>query len=290
MRLLIGAVFFLLALTGAIMTFFDFRDLALRIINSKLALRNTGIIRDQAFGPEPWQRLDIYTRADAGGSRPVIVFFYGGRWTEGAKELYPFVGAAFAKRGFLTVIPDYRKYPSVRFPAFVEDGAKALAWVHDHIADYGGDPKRIFVSGHSAGAHIGALLAANPAYLEREGKIRSEVIRGFAGLAGPYSFTPDEPDLQDIFGPPDRYPSMQVTTFIDGSQPPMLLLYGDADTAVKRYNLDRLALRIKEKGGSVRTIVYPGVDHLWILGALSWVNFRGPPVLDDITAFFGAVK
>jgi len=266
------------------------RGFGFQLVNLAPALGSTAIIRDEAYGPEPWERLDIYRRPASAAKRPVVVFFYGGRWTTGSKELYRFVGDAFAKRGFITIIPDYRKHPAVRFPAFVEDGAKALAWVHDHSAGFGGDPDRIFVAGHSAGAHIGALLAANPAYLEREGKSRSAVIRGFAGLAGPYAFTPDELDLEDMFGPPERYPQMQVTSFIDGREPPMLLLYGDADTAVKRVNLDRLAARIKEKGGRVHSIVYPGVSHIWILGALSWLNFRGPPVIEDITDFFNSVK
>ncbi|MGO8953261.1 MAG: alpha/beta hydrolase [Rhodomicrobium sp.] len=278
-------------IAGGVLAVYDLHALGLRLLNLAPAFSGTAIVRDAVYGPEPWQRLDIYgpprrkTR-----NLPVVVFFYGGRWTVGSKEIYRFAGDAFAKRGYIAVIPDYSKYPAVRFPAFVEDGAKALAWAYDRIADYGGDPRRIFVAGHSAGAHIGALLAADPSYLAREGKDRSAVVRGFAGLAGPYAFTPDEPDLEDIFGPPERYPAMQVTTFIDGTQPPMLLLYGDADTAVRRYNLDRLEARIREKGGVVKSIVYPGVGHLWIVGALSWVNFRGPPVLDDMLAFFGSVK
>ncbi len=255
------------------------------------AFSRTTITRNVAYGPEPWQTLDIYLPPSASTRHlPVAVFFYGGRWTTGSKEIYRFAGDAFAKRGYVAVIPDYRKYPQVRFPAFVEDSAKALAWVHDHIADYSGAPDRIFLAGHSAGAHVGALLAADPSYLARLGKDRNAVIRGFAGLAGPYAFTPDEPDLQDMFGPPERYPAMQVTTFIDGRQPPMLALYGDADTAVKRYNLERLEGRVREKGGSVKSIVYPGVDHIWIVGALSWVNFRGPPLMDDIMAFFASIK
>ncbi|MGO9174318.1 MAG: alpha/beta hydrolase [Rhodomicrobium sp.] len=276
---------------GAVLTAYNLNALGLRLLNLAPALSGTKIVRGAAYGREAWQRLDIYAPPGREARNlPVVVFFYGGRWTLGAKETYRFVGDAFAKRAYIAVIPDYSKYPAVRFPAFVEDGAKALAWVYDRIADYGGDPGRIFVAGHSAGAHIGALLAADPAYLAREGKDRSAVVRGFAGLAGPYAFTPDEPDLKDIFGPPERYPAMQATTFIDGSQPPMLLLYGDADTAVRRYNLDRLEACIREKGGVVKSIVYPGVDHLWILAALSWLNFRGPPVLDDTLAFFGSVK
>jgi len=266
------------------------QSLGLAVVNLAPAFSRIKI-DGAAYGPDGWQRLDIYMPPESEKLKlPVVVFFYGGRWTTGTRESYRFVGDAFAKRGYIAVIPDYRKYPAVRFPAFVEDGAKALAWVHDHIADYGGDPGRIFVAGHSAGAHIGALLAANPSYLAHEGKNRNSVIRGFAGLAGPYAFTPDEPDLEDIFGPPERYAGMQVTTFIDGTEPPMLLLYGDADAVVKRANLDRVVARIREKGGRANSIIYPGVGHMGILGALSWVNFRGLRVRDDMLAFFDTVR
>jgi acetyl esterase/lipase len=269
---------------------FRFQSASLWAVNLAPAFSGTRIERGTAYGQEAWQRLDIYTPpARAERARPVIVFFYGGRWTGGSRENYRFAGDAFARRGYIAVIPDYGKYPHVRFPVFAEDGAKALSWVYDRIAGYGGDRDRIFVAGHSAGAHIGALLAANPHYLAREGKDRSAVICGFAGLAGPYAFTPSEPDLEDMFGPPGNYSAMQVTTFIDGTQPPMLLLYGGSDTTVRRYNLDRLEARIREKGGVVKSIVYPGVDHIWIAGALSWANFFGPPVLDDMLTFFNAI-
>ncbi len=288
---MVRAQFALIFLAGAVLAVFNLQSLGLGILNLAPAFSQTKIVRGTAYGPEASQQLDIYIPAQQSARRlPVVVFFYGGRWTTGKKEYYRFAGDAFAKRGYIAVIPDYRKYPRVRFPAFAEDGAKALAWVFDLIADYGGNPDRIFVAGHSAGAHIGALLAANPAYLAREGKERSAVVRGFAGLAGPYAFTPDEPDLEDMFGPPERYPAMQVTSFIDGTQPPMLLLYGDADTQVRRFNLDRLETRIREKGGVVKSVIYHGTGHLWIVAALSWVNFRGPPVLGDMAAFFDSIR
>jgi dipeptidyl aminopeptidase/acylaminoacyl peptidase len=130
------------------------------------------------------------------------------------------------------------------------------------------------------------LLVADRHYLAAEGKNTHKVIKDFAGLAGPYDFTPDAPDLIDMFGPPSRYPQMQVTTFIDGHEPPMLLLWGTADKDVYRSNLDKLVNRIHEKHGRVRTIIYPGVDHVRIVAALSWYNPQGTPVLQDITQFF----
>ncbi|MFO0706075.1 MAG: alpha/beta hydrolase [Nitrospira sp.] len=247
----------------------------------------TAVLRDVSYGSLPSQKLDLYLPAgSADQPRDVVVFFYGGRWSYGAKEEYRFVGATFASKGYVVVIPDYRKFPEVRFPAFVEDGAKALAWVHDHIAASHGDPGRIHVVGHSAGAHIGALLTADARYLAREGKNRSAVVRDFVGLAGPYAFTPTDPDLIDMFGPPDNYPAMQVPTFVDGTQPPMLLLYGDDDTVVKQYNLDKLETRIAERGGCVRSIIYPSVSHSGLLRALSWFTLNSASVVDDIAAFF----
>jgi len=247
------------------------------------------VVPDRAYGPEPSQKLDIYIPADATDKQlDVIVFFYGGRWTYGGKEDYRFVGAAFAGKNFIVVIPDYRKYPQVRFPVFVQDGAKALAWVYEHITAFDGNPKRIHVTGHSAGAHIGALLAADAHYLANEGKERALVIHDFAGLAGPYAFTPDEPDLEEMFGPPKNYPNMRVTTFIDGKQPPMLLLYGDADTTVKYTNLEKLEQSIKKQGGCVQTKIYHDVDHIGLVGALSWFNAHGISVVDDIPRFFNS--
>jgi acetyl esterase/lipase len=258
---------------------------AFTVANLPTYFEEITVVRDRMYGPNPSHLLDIYTSAHASNQlREVIVFFYGGRWKEGTKNDYRFVGATLVGRGYIVVIPDYRKYPDVRFPTFVEDGAKALAWVHDHIAEWQGDPQRIHVVGHSAGAHIGALLAADAHYLADAGKDRS-IIRDFVGLAGPYSFIPSDPDLQDLFGPPTNYPNMQVTTFIDGGQPPMLLLHGEADTRVKPYNLEKLRQRITEQGGCVRAITYPDVGHSGILAALSWLNPSSAPVVEDIVRF-----
>ena len=265
--------------------------LAFMTANLPAYFSNTTVLHDYVYGPDPVQKLDIYRPNDARGrALDVIVFFYGGRWTNGAKEDYRFVGATLAEKGFVVVIPDYRKYPQVRFPVFIQDGAKALAWVSDHITEWHGNPARIHVLGHSAGAHIAALLTADPQYLSDEGKDRSLTIYDFAGLAGPYAFTPDEPDLEDMFGPPQNYPRMQVTTFIDGTQPPMLLLYGNRDTAVKLANLEKLEGRIRQRGGCIQSRIYSDVDHTAILAALTWWNLKGVPVLDDITTFFRSCK
>ncbi len=276
-----AAVFALAACTSA----------GLAALNLPSHFNNGQIVTDIPYGAGADNKLDIYIPTHPADKKlDVVVFFYGGRWSSGAKEDYRFAGAAFSDRGFIAVIPDYRKYPGVRFPLFVEDGAKAVSWVYDHIDAYGGDPRRIHLAGHSAGAHIGALIAVDPHYLAAFGKKRSDVVQDFAGLAGPYSFTPDEPDLIDIFGPPANYPRMQVTSYVDGNQPPMLLLRGDKDTTVKRENLDKLQAKIREKGGCGRSIVYSDIDHVDILVALSWAGKRGADVADDMAKFFREPK
>ncbi len=255
------------------------------VANSPLALFEGDVAKNISYGDEPWEKLDIYTppgmiQAD----RPVIVFFYGGRWTTGKRENYAFVGNALAAQGFVTVIPDYRKYPQVRFPAFVEDGAKAVNWVHENIEEFNGRPDKLFLAGHSSGAHIAALLVSDERYLENEGSALDS-IRGFIGLAGPYDFIPEAEDLKEIFGPPSNYPQMQVTTFIEGTEPPMLLLHGDADQTVEQFNLDRLALKIDEMGGETQQIIYEGVNHIEIVGAFSWFWRKKASVIQDIADF-----
>ena len=106
---------------------------------------------DIAYGDDPRQTLDVYVPADKAAHAPVVVFFYGGSWQSGDKNGYRFVGQALASRGLVAVVPDYRLYPPTTFPGFIEDGARAVAWARAHAADYGADPDRLFVSGHSAG-------------------------------------------------------------------------------------------------------------------------------------------
>ena len=253
------------------------------VVNAPTHFDKVKVIDNVAFGPASWQHLDIYIPPDLTKDKklPVIVFYYGGRWEEGSKNLYKFVGSALAKEGYIVAIPDYRKYPEVKFPIFVEDAAQSLSWVYDHIDEYGGNKNEIHIAGHSAGAHIASLLATDARYLKHQGKDRSKVIRDFVGLAGPYDFTPNEKDLQDMFGPPSNYPQMQTTTFIDGKQPPMFLLWGKKDQYVGEFNMNKLAARIKEKGGCIETKIYPDTDHIWLLGDLSWIGNNKHRILRD---------
>lgn len=236
---------------------------------------------DVPYGTDARQRLDVYRPAQPGaGPAPVIVFFYGGNWETGKRQDYRFVGQAFASQGFVAVVPDYRLFPAVRYPAFVEDGAAATRWVIANAARLGGDPKRIFVAGHSAGAHTAIMLAVNPAFLGAD----RAALAGAIGLAGPYDFVPEGRN-REILDADGGGPSAMPVDYVDGSAPPLLLMTGDDDTTVRPGNTERLAARIRARGGAVEVVTYPSVGHARIVAALATPFTWMLPVRKDIVGY-----
>jgi acetyl esterase/lipase len=217
---------------------------------------------------------------------PVVVFFHGGGWQEGDKAMFRFVGAILAARGYVTVIPNYRLYPAVRFPAFVEDAAAAVAWTRGNVARHGGDPHRIFLMGHSAGAYLAAMLTLDRQWLAAEGLDADRDIAGMIGLAGPYDFLPlHDRRLEEIFAPAGDLSRSQPISFARGDAPPILLASGAGDSVVRPGNTERLAAAIRGDGGQVEEKRYRVVGHSLILGCLVWPLRWAAPVLHDVTGF-----
>lgn len=241
------------------------------------------VAREQVFRDGPRGRLDLYAPRRRGGEPlPIIVFFYGGSWNSGTKDGYAFAGRALAARGFLVAIPDYRLVPEVRFPAFLEDAAAAVRWVRAHAGRYGGDPDRIVLAGHSAGAYNAAMLSLDPRWLGRD----RPAIRGFAGLAGPYDFLPfDTPASRAAFGEAPDPPATQPVRFASPGDPPALLLVAGKDDLVRPRNAISLAAALRGAGVPVEVRTYDKIGHIGILTALSRL-FRGKaPVLRDLAEF-----
>ena len=238
-----------------------------------------------SYGDSPRQRLDVYVpRGRAAASSPVVVFFYGGRWQEGERASYLFVAQALVAQGFVVVVPDYRVYPAVQYPGFIEDGARAVAWTRREIGRFAGDPARIFLMGHSAGAHIAAMLAYDEEFLAREGLRRSDV-RGFIGLAGPYDFLPlTDADLFGVFSAASPLEATQPIRYVRGGEPASLLITGDADTTVKPGNTVRLAARLREKGSTVVERHFGSLNHYTLVARLA-APMRDDALVDTIAAF-----
>ncbi|ALM85790.1 alpha/beta hydrolase [Bordetella sp. N] len=240
---------------------------------------------DLAYGPSPRQRLDIYAPIDARNA-PVVVFFYGGNWRTGERADYRFVGDALATHGIVTVIADYRLYPEVAYPGFLQDAALATAWTYTHIARYGGNPGKLFVAGHSAGGYIAAMLALDPRWLAGVG-MQTTQLAGLIGMAGPYDFLPiTGRDLRPIFHYPDTPPDSQPINHVTAAAPPALLVTGTADTTVDPVrNTGHLGQVLQGAGASVQVIRYPNVGHKLLIGSLSRPMRWRAPVLDDIVSF-----
>ncbi len=235
------------------------------------------------------QKMDVYAPKGTAATAklPVVVFIHGGSWRDGDRGGYAFAGKAFAREGFVSVVIDYRKVPEVRFPDFMVDAAEAVAWTRGNIAAYGGDPSKLFIAGHSAGAHIGLLLTLDPTYLRSAG-VPDGSLKGAIGLAGPYDFYPFTSDAAvQAFAGAD--PAMtQPITYANGAAPPLLMLHGDADDIVLPRNSTALAAKVNGAGGRAEVRSYAGVGHVGIVQSLSPLWKGKAPVLTDAANFVRA--
>ena len=245
--------------------------------------------RDIAYAPGPRGGLDVYAPRDPGQPLPVVIFFYGGNWNSGSKGDYAWVGKSLAREGYVVVIPDYRVYPQVRWPDFLRDSAKAVGWARDHAGQYGGDPRRLALMGHSAGAYNAVDLALDFRWLAEVGIDPSRDLRAVVGLSGPYDFLPlRSEELKTIFGPEAQRRDTQPISHVAAGAPPMFLATGDKDDIVDPGNSDRLAAALAAKGGAPQVVHYPKLNHAMTIGAFAAPLGWTAPVKRDVLAFLKA--
>jgi acetyl esterase/lipase len=230
--------------------------------------------------------LDVY-RPHQAGPAPIVVFWYGGSWQYGKKERYRFVGAALASQGYVAVLPDYRVYPEVKFPGFVDDGAAAVAWVVNHAAEIGGDPRRVYLAGYSAGAHLAAMLAYDETRLTRAG-VPVGTIRGFIGLAGPYALDPNDDTLRTIFSSPYTLADWQPVRFVTRDSPRALLIHGEADGIVAVRHAHAMAQTLAAAEVPVTLRTFPTRGHGDPIAGFASLAPDKLPVLEEIRAFIAA--
>ncbi|MGN6516615.1 MAG: alpha/beta hydrolase [Rhizomicrobium sp.] len=260
---------------------------AVRILDTFVPRRGYALRRDVAYGAEPRQKLDIYIPDNLAAPAPVLIFLHGGSWQFGDKRQYRALGWSFARKGIVTVVANYRLFPPNGFPLFVEDGARAFRHVHEHAQSFGGDAARVFLCGHSSGAYIAAMLAANSDYLRAAGA-DPLAPRGVIGIAGPYDFLPlKDPVLIEVFGG-DDVPETQPINFVDGKRAPMLLAHGRDDTTVGAGNSKRLAQKLQSFGSEVVVRYYHGTGHIGILLSLAPGFRKRTTLYQDMLDFIAA--
>jgi acetyl esterase/lipase len=251
--------------------------------------------RDLSYGAEPRQRLDVYApRQDASAprqssDRPVVVFWYGGSWVKGSKAQYGFVGTTLAEHGIVAVLPDYRLYPQVSFPAFDADGGNAVAWVERHAREFGGDPGNIVLMGHSAGGHTAAFLALNHAFLRKYGA-DPDCVSGLVGLSGTYVLVPDTDELRATFPAPYTEADWQPIRFVDADAPPTLLLHGLSDKEVAPREAQELHDALARAHVPVELHLYPHRGHAATVASFSLIARRYTPALTDTLEFISGLK
>lgn len=242
---------------------------------------------DAHYGAEDRQVLDVYAQKQTRAA-PVVIFWHGGSWATGDKTQYRFVGGTLAKQGFVAVLPNYRLYPEVKFPAFMDDAAAAVAWVQTHAREYGGDPQRVVLMGHSAGAQIASLVAYDSTYL-RHAQVDVNTIRGVIGLSGPYALDPNSDQLRTIFAAPYAHANWQPVAHVDANAPPTLILHGRKDTVVSVRHAEKLQAALEQVQVRVESEFYPDANHAATIAPFAWVSPSRLPVVDRCVGFIRSV-
>ncbi|MBX9593362.1 MAG: alpha/beta hydrolase [Roseomonas sp.] len=237
-----------------------------------------------AYGPLPHQRLDLVLPPVVTARTPLVVFFYGGGWASGRRADYAFLARTLAAQGIAVAVPDYLLWPAGRWPDFVEDGARAVAWLRGEMPD-----RPLFTMGHSAGGFIAASLALDPRWLEAAGSSRT-VLAGGVLLAAPIAWQPDEEPTISIFAnaPGGRIAAVARPADLAGA-PPMLLLHGADDRVVGPFHSVDLARDLRAAGRPVTLLVYPGVEHVGVLSAMAApvraLGLAKAPVFEAVVGF-----
>ena len=242
-----------------------------------------------AYGSDARQRVDVYRPTPLASGQPLVVFFYGGSWNRGSRKDYVFLGEALASRGVVAVVADYRLYPQVRYPAFLEDSAAAVAWAVRTAPNYGADSRKIYVMGHSAGAYNAAMIALDARWLSAAG-LSPASLAGWIGLAGPFDFLPIvNPEVRPVVNYPDSPADSQPIAHASALAPRTFLGAANKDTLVDpRRNSQQMADKLRAAGVDVTLKFYPWASHVTLASAFARPLRGIASVLDDVDAFMHA--
>lgn len=247
------------------------------------------VAKDIAYGANARQTYDLYAPKKPKGDLPLIVFYYGGGWYAGDKSLYSFVGRALAALGYLVAVPDYRLYPEVRYPDFLSDCALAFEYIRQNARAHGGNPNKIALMGHSAGAYNAVMLALDDHYLKLSDDANSP-LRAVIGISGPYDFYPfDVKASQQAFGAWPRPEETQPISYARTLKTQFLLMQSRDDEVVGMRNLTSLEAKLKAVNTPVETRLYDKINHQDMIACLSKPLRHKASVLADVKAFLSTI-
>ncbi len=228
---------------------------------------NVVIHRDLAYGTDEAHRFDVFAPPGARAA-PILVFLHGGGWTNGYKEFVSFMAENVTRLGMLLVAPTYRLAPAHRLPAAMDDCRTLLAYLAGHAAQYGGDADNVFLSGHSAGGHLAAMVALQTELAARAG-IPPTMIRACLPVSGimdihhpaPAPDSLDERVYTMLLSRPDEDALMSPIAWTSGNRIPFVLSYGDRDSDRVILSNRRLARLLDAQPGPSSIYMCEGRSH-----------------------------
>jgi acetyl esterase/lipase len=218
----------------------------------------------------PQKALSIFAPRKA-EMAPVLIFIHGGSWHSGRKEIYDFMGSRLARRGVVTVIIDYPLAPKYKLPAMEKASATAVKWVKDNISNYGGDPEQIYVSGHSAGGHLAALVAIKEEPWQELGMsnpLKGAILNDPAGLDWYWFLTErkekyNAEDNYDAFtDQPETWKTYSPIYDLTGQEIPLLIMEGEKTYPGIRLTIDRFRKEAEAKSTPLTYSFYPKTKHI----------------------------
>ena len=243
-----------------------------------------------SYGSSERQRVDVY---QAGRRKPLVIFFYGGSWNSGSRTDYRFVARAFNDLGYSVAIPDYRLTPEALYPDFLKDSAQAISLLINRAEEFGADPQRVILVGHSAGAYNAMMVALDQRWLSPEDRQR---IRGVIGLASPVNFLPIQlPAARLAFHWPNTPRDSQPIEHVSSSSPPMLFINANNDPLVDpRINSIAMAEKLRAANVYVEVENFDGplgmINHARLVATLSPTFQFLSPTLDKSRVFIERVS
>lgn len=308
LRTVLGALLLLLLIVGSALAYwwhaeiqYNARLLHAKILADRFYADSKSVAKNIAYGKNAHEKLDVYV-PDAPGPHPVLIWVHGGGWTDGNKELYAPVAQKILPHNVVVVIPNYTLYDEnarrvapetpIAFQQ-AQEIAAAFVWARKNISQYGGDPTRIVLGGHSAGAHLTGLVALNPKYLVALAHTPEEIC-GWYGIAGPYDIDAqlqyektvkrrDAKLLFDVFGGPENFRVGSPLTYARANTPPILLIHGDADETVPLSQSQALQEKLRAAGANSALKIYPGAGHAGLL--FDALAESEPRLVQDLMAF-----